>query len=218
MSAQFPSAVWDGLSSNQLSRGDDKAPDYHDWDQIVDEVRAIQTRALSGDGSNGVVAGTGASVTETQGMVHKTTISLSALLVSIASSAIGFGSQKIYDFPDGLISVLGATMDLTITRTGTEIVAGAAVVAAVGTVAAADDATLTSTEANIIPSTAYTLVSGTKQASGVATTPALFNGTATAIDAILNLAVPDADRSDTAENLSITGTIVIHWINLGDVT
>lgn len=125
------------------------------------------------------------------------------------------GSQKIYDFPAGAILVHGGAAKLTITG-GAGLTATAAVVWAVGTVAPAADATLTSTEANIIPSTAATLSSSTNTASAVTATAAgILDGSSTAIDALLNFAVPDAGSSANS-TITVTGEIVITWIQLGD--
>lgn len=42
-SSGFPAAVWDGLGPNRSSLKEDRRPDYEDYDQLVAEVRAIQT-------------------------------------------------------------------------------------------------------------------------------------------------------------------------------
>lgn len=217
--AQFPDQVWDGSTPTKTSRQDDKAADFETVDQLTAEIIAVQQAAFNSGPSvagNGAAAASGNLATETRNGVHKTTLTLTNVKVNIASSAIGFGSTKVYDLPEGLIHILGAVMDLTLTVPGVEISSTAAVVAALGTVAAADDATLTSTEANIIPSTAYTLVANTKHAVGVSTGAATFDGHATPIDVLLNMAVPDADRSDNAEDITVNGTIQLTWVNLGD--
>lgn len=111
-------------------------------------------------------------------------------------------------------------MSLTLTAGAGGIADGAAVVAAIGTASlATDNATLAGTgEANILPSTAYTLVDGVKAATGVSTTAllALVDGTATAKDAWLNFAVPDADSS-ASDTLTVAGSVTITWAHLGDV-
>lgn len=219
--AYFPDEVWAGQTPDRDSRLDDKAPDFEDWDQMTAEMIAVQEAIFNGGPSlagNGDAVATGNEATESRSAIHKTVLTLTNVKVNIASSGVGFGHTDIYNFPAGLINILGAVMDLTVNNVGgAEISDTAAVVAAIGTVNAADDATLTSTEANIIPSTAYTLVGGTKQASGVATSGGLFDGHTAAIVAKLNMAVPDADRSDNAEDLTVNGTITIVWTNVGDV-
>lgn len=127
----------------------------------------------------------------------------------------GQGSLKITDFIPGLVSILGAVTNCAITAAA-GIGATAAVVASVGTAAAgAGDATLTGTEADIIPSTACTLTASAGVFDGEATTPALFNGTATAIDAYLNFAVPDAGITANS-TITVTGYVDIWALFLGD--
>lgn len=204
---QFPGKIWDGLSKGRADRFQDKSPDHNDWDQLVAEVIAMQGGSAQGTVSGGTVA-------EGGGTVHQTVITLAAFQALVAGVGVGDVGSKIYDFPTGLISILGAVMDLTITASGGQISSTASVVASIGSVTAAHDATLTSTEADIVPSTAYTLVASVKHAVGLGVTPKIFDGTGTPASAYLNIAVPDADRSDTSENLSVSGTIKITWVNL----
>jgi hypothetical protein len=89
----------------------------------------------------------------------------------------------------------------------------------VGTVTAGvDNATLTTTEADLIPSTAATLSGGVGTAAGITLTAGAvaFDGTATAKDAWLNIAVPDAG-STANDTFTVSGTITLVWSNLGDV-
>jgi len=167
----------------------------------------------------GAKAGTGVSVVEQgDGLLHKTIFTLVNVVVAMVDATTNGsqGSQKIYDFPEGLINILGASMSLSIARVGTNLAAGAAIVAAIGTVAPAADATLTSTEANIIPSTAATLTAGAGAPKGKSTAGSTLDGTTTAIDALLNFAVPDADSAGN-DSLVVNGTITIVWAQLGDV-
>lgn len=169
----------------------------------------------------GTVAGTGVTLVENgDGTMHKTVFTLTGLAITMTDAVAAgcHGSQKIYDFPAGNIYILGATTDLTTTAGAGGITDTAAVVGAVGTVAAAtDNATLTGTEADIVPSTAGTLTAGagTLLGKSVTATGAVFDGTGTAKDAILNFAVPDAD-STANDTLTVSGTITLAWINLGD--
>lgn len=126
------------------------------------------------------------------------------------------GNLKIVDLPEGNITLLGATTNLTIARVGTNITATAAVVASVGTVAAANtDATLTSTEANIVPSTSATLTSGAGVAKGVSTAVLVANGTTTRVPVYLNFAMPDAGATGN-DALTVNGTITLVYSVCGD--
>ncbi len=168
----------------------------------------------------GAVAGTGVAITsEKDAVVHKTLITITALSVTTtdAGAAGAHGSQKIYDFPEGNILVLGGVMDLTTLAGAGGIADTAALISSLGTVAAVNDnATLTTTEANIIPSTSGTLVAGAGTMKGKSTTPAPFDGTTTPVDVFLNFAMPDAG-STANDTLTVSGTVTLIWINLGDV-
>jgi hypothetical protein len=133
-----------------------------------------------------------------------------------AGAAGCHGGTKIYDFPAGNVIILGATTDLAITAGSGGITDTASVVGSVGSaVAGTDNATLTTTEANIVPSTAATLTGGVGACDGESTAAAILDGTATAVDAYLNFAVPDAGSS-ASDTLSVTGTVTIVWVALGD--
>ena len=231
----------------------------------------------------GTAAGTGVTAAEYgDAAVHKTVLTLASLAVAItdATTAGGHGAQKVYDFPQGLIEIVGATMDLTTAAGAGGIADTAALVASLGTATVGtDNATLASTEADILPSTAGTLSGGTGTLKGktlptlglnaaitaltdstggatgnntiaaitnsanagsadvapvadaiadlaakvnaiIAATNSrrIYDGTGTAKDVYLNLAIPDAGVTD-AENdtLTLSGTITLTWINHGDV-
>jgi hypothetical protein len=179
-------------------------------------------RMASTYGAGSVPAATGLlGVTSAEygdGIVHQTVITLTAALVTMtdAGAAGNQGGIQIYDFPQGVTSILGASSNLTTLAGAGGIGDTAALVGSVGTVVAAtDNATLTTTEADIIPSTAGTLTAGAGTLNGKSTTPAVFDGTATAKSAFLNLAVPDAGSS-ASDTVAVTGTVTITWINHGD--
>lgn len=166
----------------------------------------------------GAKAGANVTVVEQSAPPHKTILTLTAQSITMtdAASAGCHGSQKLYDFPAGNIVFLGAITDLAIAAGSGGIGDTAAVIGSLGTAAVGtDNGTLTSTEANIVPSTAATLTAGVGSIKGESTTLTAFDGTATAIDAYLNLAVPDAGSS-ASDTITVTGTVTLFWINLGD--
>lgn len=168
----------------------------------------------------GAVAGVTVAAQETWGPFHKTIINLTEVSISIVDSggaAGGQGSVKVYDFPEGVTQILGAACNLTTRKGGAGITDTAAVVGSVGTVApGAGDAALTGTEADIIPSTAGTLAAGAGVLKGISAAPAApFNGTATPIDALLNIGIPDAGITATT-TLIVNGRIAIVWTTLLD--
>lgn len=180
---------------------------------------ALTTSANIGAGA---AAGSGVAATERAGIVQKTVIALTAASVPVTDSTggsnTGGGGLKIYDFPEGNLFVLGATMSLSVTAGAGGITDTAQMVAALGTAAAGTDGTLSSTEADIIPSSAATLTGGANAAvTGKSTATPVFDGTATAKDLYLNFAVPDAGMGSGDDTVSVTGTVVVHWVNLGDV-
>ena len=180
--------------------------------------------------SGGVVAtadGVGAvahsSVTAEEcgcGAVHHTQLTLSGspVLMLVEAVTVGWGSLKLYDMPAGAIQFLGAVANLTVERFGTEISATFDGDFGIGTVAADNDASLATTEQNIIPTTATPqAVAGATTAKGQSTAAEsiVVKGTTTAVDVYLNLLVDIADISD-ADGLTVNGTIDLFWINLGD--
>jgi hypothetical protein len=155
-------------------------------------------------------------VTEVQESVNQTIIELVDENITITSAGDGFGSLKIYDFPYGVIRILGAITSLNIARVGTHIDADADAVAAIGTIPCdTSDSSLTGTKADIVPSMAATLVAGVVDVTGIGYTAATFDGTATAVDANLNIIVPDADIDATNDAVTVNGIVIITWINLG---
>jgi hypothetical protein len=171
----------------------------------------------------GVGASNGAAVSAAEygrGAYHTTVLTLAALSVTMTDAAAVagcHGTHRLYDFPAGAIQVLGCSYNLTTLAGGGGIADGAALVGSLGTVAVGvDNATLTSTEADLIASTTGTLTAGVgtlkKHGSLVA---AAFDGTSTPVDVYLNLAVPDADSS-ADDTVTVSGTITINWIALGD--
>ncbi len=161
------------------------------------------------------------------GILHKTVITCTRTPVTItddAGVAQYGGTGKLYDFPAGLINTLGAVIDgsVTLGTTGTIIDTWAGGVAR-GTVTATTGSTLTGTEADIMPevdvaaaTSKVAVVDAVSVATALTESGARWlDGTSTAKDLYLNLVVDD-DASHTSGTGTFTGTVVIHWINLGD--
>lgn len=156
----------------------------------------------------------GLTSTVLTGAVQQVTVPLSAASIAVADNGANGGSASLllFTFPNGLTQILGGNANVAITG-GAGLVATAAVVAAVGTGATGtDNATLTLTEADIIPSTACTLTDSAATFSAVtATAPSLFDGRTTAKVARLNFAVPDAGIT-AATTITATGTVTITYL------
>jgi len=170
----------------------------------------------------GAAAGTGVTASEQGvGQIQKTVLTLVDTPVTLTDQAgtVAYGGVKVYDFPAGLITYLGATADLAVTKSSTGVNADWDGDFALGTATASNNATLTSTEANIVPSTATPQASGgATTAKGKGTTVSMIDGTGTAVDLYANFLVDDADHNvaGTACNLVLNGTITIVWANCGD--
>ncbi len=156
------------------------------------------------------------------GFIHQTVYTLTAASATItdATTAGAHGGIQLYDFPNAVITILGASTDLAITAGAGGTADGAAVLCSMGSiVTATNNATLTSTEADFIPSTAATLTAGVGVCDGESVTAGLiqFNSTSTTTDLFLNFAVPDADQTDASnDTIAVTGTVTVTWIESGD--
>lgn len=176
---------------------------------------AFNIAIVEGVEGAGAKNGVGVSVSEKSGL-HKTVLTLDAYSLTLTkngTSSAG-GGAKIYDFPAGLIKVIGATSNLDVSNAGGD----GSFLMSLGSVAADTGGTLTGTEADITPSTAATVTSGVgtckMKSSGTVPAAAPFDGTTTALDLILNAAL-NADATGK-ETLVINGTITVVWVNLGD--
>lgn len=187
-------------------------------------VSFTSTGAIKSAYGVGAVAGTGATVVEYgNGVVHQTVITFTDTPVVLADEAgvIAYGGLKVYDLPEGAILLHGAVTDIALTKSSAGVNADWDGDMAVGTATAANDADLTSTEADIIPKTATPqAAAGATTADALTTTAllAIFDGTATAKDVFINFLVDDADHDVTSTpcNLVLNGTLTITWIKLGD--
>lgn len=191
------------------------------------------TNWLTANGGIPVARGDGAkngatvSVSE-QGneAVHKTVLTLTSTPITIVSvtTGNGVGGTKVYDFPEGRILVLGCMADISL-----------AVAAAkqadftdgtpegdlgVGSVAPANaDALGTdATDDDMGTATAFTMTAFAAANVKIPSEASIqFDGTTTPLDAYLNALVDAADiDDDTTTEIEATGTITLHWINLGD--
>lgn len=219
-------------------------PNYPDsWDLLATTVAGIQyvssafsaatdIRIEAGPSDVEYESGTltevgnknGSTVTSTEyqeGLIHKTVLTFASTPVTISDDAgvaqYG-GTGKIYDLPEGLITVLGCVVDgdLTLGVTGT-ITATFAGGVSLGTVTATTGATLTSTEADIMAEVdvaAATASVAAIEAPSVGVT--LLNGTGGAKDVYLNFVIDD-DATHTAGTGTFTGTVTMLWTNVGDV-
>jgi len=194
--------------------------------RTVVDTTALQTFTAALKTSANVGAKNGATVTAVEygdGTTHRTVLTLTALPLTLRDVEQGQG-VKIYDFPAGGITILGASG--SVAETTTSILAdtlntGVTYNWGVGTTTQAS-ATLATTEQDIIQTTNGT-ASATINVAGAASTavrtaaPANFDGSGTAIDAFFNVGVAGAGDIDANATTTWTGTISITWLFNGDV-
>lgn len=190
--------------------------------------RGITQNLIEGDalglGSVGTSGFAGTLTELGNSIYHRTRLDFSGTISLTDTGSVNGaqGSVLLYTLPSGAIQLGGGVGSLTLARTGTNATAMSstgAVVLAIGTATpGTDNATLTSTEANIIQSTAFTLVAGTKASSLVATTtPTIVDGTTTNASIRLNAAVPSTSNTGNTF-LTVTGFVIVPWINVGALT
>lgn len=171
--------------------------------------------------SAGAKNGTTVTAVETgTGVVHQTTLTLAATPVTMRETEQG-GGVKLYDFPAGRILILGALASIAVKTTSVladTLHAGVTCNYGVGSTTQAS-ATVATTEQDMVQVAAFTSGATINVASAVATgvgVLAPLDGTTTAIDAFLNLAVAGAGDIDANATATVTGTVTLTWINLGD--
>lgn len=196
-------------------------------DVIGGTLHFASTGGMTTAAGIGTENGATVSAAEAMPIVHRTTLTLTATPVTITDDAgvAQYGGVKVYDFPEGMLCVLGAvvTGSLTAGVTGTIIDNWDGDVS-LGTVTATTGSTLVSTEADIMQSVAVSAGASDKigvvDAVSVATAltesgARWLDGTATAKDMYLNFVIDD-DVTHTSGTAAFTGTIEFVWLSLGD--
>lgn len=149
-----------------------------------------------------------------------TVLTLAALSIALVDNAgvIAHGGKKILDFPKGYIAIESVVCNLAVTKSSAGVIATFDGAFSLGSVVADTSATLTSTEVDIVASTATPqAVAGVTTANGSKLTATNLDGTVTPVDVYLNVIVDDTDHDVTVTpcNLLFTGTITITWRKMG---
>ncbi len=174
---------------------------------------------------SGAANGTGVTAVESgSAAIQRTTLTLVNTPVVLADNAgvVAYGSLKLYDAPAGHFLILGAVMDLALTKSSTGVNADWDGDIGLGTAAANNGATLATTEQNIVPTTATPqAVAGVTTGDGASTTTesgVIIDGHTTPVDVYLNILVDDADHDVTTTpcNIIVNGTITLTYVMLGD--
>jgi hypothetical protein len=153
------------------------------------------------------------------GTFIQSVFTVTALPITMRDTEQGGGAQ-IYNFPLGRITTLGATATIGVTTTSelsSTLNTGVTCNYGVGTVTQAN-ATVATTEQDIVNVTAFTAsatinVAGADAAGVGVGVLASLDGSSTAKDAFLNLAVAGATDIDADATVTVTGTVTISWIN-----
>lgn len=186
-------------------------------------TRSLNKMAAKFGGS--VPAASGASV-EHSGGVTRSTFKFAAKAIPLldAAGVVAYAGLKFFDFPEGNIVILDAIANLTMTKSSAGVIDAFDGDFSVGTVTASNNATLTATEQDIIPSTSTPQATGAGLAAvttlkgRVPTSPIVLDGTGGAKAAFLNLLIDDTDHdvTTTPASLIVTGSITIIWTTAGD--
>lgn len=161
-------------------------------------------------------------------LIHQTLLSYAALPVTTGNTTgASFGSKQVYTLPQGrifVVSNLAYFNQITFnTAAGVDgdIAGGGSGDYSMGSTATAD-ATLSSTDVDLLPSTAmldpFVAGVGRSNVGSALAAAAAFDGTTTALSLYLNAIIDDADVADGAasDNVYFTGWSRLTWIFLGD--
>lgn len=209
-----------------------------DGDDAADELEVIMTAGgsakidvggithLTLDGSGNVSfsdSGATGSVstvtaTETAADSYKTVLTLASVPIEVNVDALtnAWGSVKLFDFPEGRILVHGVTADdLVITVTTSVIPIASGGDFSLGSAAASSNV-LSGTQVNFLPSTSIDPI--TNAVNNALASSAQIDGTTTPVDLYANVGVDsnDAVSPSVGSTNTLSGTITIHWANLGD--
>jgi hypothetical protein len=179
---------------------------------------------LSSDGAltDGVVVITGlTALNVSHSLIQQVTFNLVDVGQTLPNTGQYIGT-KLFTFPAGRINVLGCVATLQEKTTSAilgTLNAGKTGAVSLGTTVAAST-TLDSTQADLLPSTAWTSgatinVGGTAVSAALAVA-AQFDGTTTAKELWLNSAVVTDGDLDADATITWTGTITLTYLNLGD--
>lgn len=182
--------------------------------------RQATANLLGTASTQGALAGSGVSQRLAGGQLSRVIRFVNrAVALTDNPGVVAYLGTKIMDFPEGLVQITGCVVNLAITKSSAGVNADWDGDFSVGSVTAANDATLTSTEADVVPSTATPqAAAGATTAKGNNTASVLLDGTAGAKDLYLNVLVDDADHNVvvTPCNLIFNGTIEVTYDMLGD--
>lgn len=184
------------------------------------QIAALLAAAgISGSVAGPPAAAAGVSDTQGGGNVQQVLTFKDVTLAMIDNAGVGaHTSIKFFSFDKGQINITGCVANLALTKSSAGVNATWNGDFGVGSVACDNSNSLSSTEQNVIATTATpAAVAGVSSAKGKLTAAALIDGSVTAVDLFLNLLVDDADQDVTGTpcNLIVNGTITLTYANQG---
>lgn len=152
--------------------------------------------------------------------IQRVNIPLSFSLTNIdGASGVGWDTAVISDFPEGNVLLLGAVLNLTATEAHANIINTFSGNVSVGTTATAD-ATLATTEVDIIPSTAFgPAVSSSAPVRAVSTASiggSVLDNTDGSLEINVNVTIADASIDADNTTMSFAGTLSLVYVMLQD--
>lgn len=189
----------------------------------LDHTDVFTVLSQNGASPAGLVAKTGLTAVDNtrDGVLHQVVLTLADVGQTLPNSGQYIGT-KLFSFPKGRINVLGLVAKLA--EKTTSVIADTLNASKVGALSlgttVAASTTLDSTQADLLPSTAWTSgatinVAGTPVSSALAASAQL-DGTTTAKDLYLNAAVVTDGDLDADATITWTGTITLTYLALGD--
>lgn len=197
-----------------------RAKDKRKYNTFATDLAAgdIAYVSIPGGGGTGTVGSAAIEPSLVPGAgFNRTVLTITNLSVTMtdATTSGSYGGALLLTLPEGLVYVIGAVTNLTVTAAA-GITATAALKHAVGTVLTSSSDTLTSTLADIIPSTSTTLAASAGSPKGVSTSVrGLIDGSTTPAAIYLNFGVADAG-STANSTLTVNGTVTISWLFIAD--
>lgn len=181
---------------------------------ITNEIELISGQFVSSS-TAGVASAAGSAAVEYAAGAMKTVITVDATganILTLDNKDDGTG-VLLYTFPEGYVRVLGVTADLEATSSAGIFQANFPM--ALGTTAGTDGtATLTGTQDDLSVSQAVSF-NGAQDVNCPPDAAANWDGTGGGITVYLNAAVAVANIN-AESTVEVTGTVTIHWMNLGD--
>jgi len=184
------------------------------------DIRLSDSSLLFGDATNGATlsAATGVSSVNQVGALNRSVITLTNHIMTITDTggaAGAHGTLKLVDFPTGMIYVLGVIGDMNVSA-ASGISTNAAFDAALGSATTLTNAaTLGNANVDFVAKVDATLSTGVITFDLVTNTPQTEDGHTTATDVFLCIAVEDSSAGASG-TMTMSGTIVITWVNTGD--